>query len=75
MSFKKSEDFPLLIQTLRERLDLSQVKLAEQLGISFKTVNSWENGRNRPSQMAIILIQEKLKAMKEEGVDLLEKYF
>lgn len=75
MSLTKSSDISYLIRTLRQRLELSQVQFAKQLGVSFKTVNSWENRRNRPSQMAMILIQEKLKAMGENGIDLLEKYF
>lgn len=66
---------PDLIRSLRERLELSQVKFAKQLGVSFQTVNGWENGHHQPSRIAMILIREQLEAMGEQGEDLLKKYF
>ena len=66
---------PDLIRSLRERLELSQVKFAKQLGVSFQTVNGWENGHHQPSRIAMRLIREQLEAMGEQGKDLLKKYF
>ena len=63
-----------LIRTLRLRLGLSQRQFAEQLGVVFQTVNNWENGRTKPTRMALMLIREKLEEMGEEGKDLLEQY-
>ncbi len=40
------------IRQLRSRLGLTQVNLAERLGVSFPTVNRWENGRSAPSQLS-----------------------
>jgi superfamily II DNA or RNA helicase/DNA-binding XRE family transcriptional regulator len=45
------DDFPDQIKQLRSRLGLTQVELAERLGVSFPTVNRWENGKSRPSQL------------------------
>ena len=40
------------IRTLRGRLGLTQVELATRLGVSFATVNRWENEQTRPSALA-----------------------
>jgi transcriptional regulator with XRE-family HTH domain len=41
-------DFPALVRALRQRLGLTQEQLAQQLGVSFSTVNVWENGKRAP---------------------------
>ncbi len=41
------------IIALRKRLGLSQEKLAQRLGVSWHTVNRWENDKRKPSQLAI----------------------
>ncbi len=37
------------IETIRNKLGLSQRQFAEKLGVSQKTVWSWESGRSEPS--------------------------
>jgi DNA-binding transcriptional regulator YiaG len=37
---------------VRGRLLISQEQLAEEIGVSFATVNRWEQGRNEPSFLA-----------------------
>lgn len=64
-----------LILELRNRLGLSQEKLAAKLGVSFNTVNRWENGHSKPSPMAMKLIEQQLQQLGERGTDLLEQYF
>ena len=44
--------FSGLVKVLRQQLALSQEDLARQLGVSFATVNRWENGRRTPSRLA-----------------------
>ncbi len=68
-------DIPCLVRTLRERLGLSQEKLAVTLGVSFQTVNRWERGHAKPSQLALNAIEQKLADMGGQGSDLLHKYF
>lgn len=46
------DSFAVRVKQLRERLDLTQEALAESLGVSFATVNRWENGRTEPSKLA-----------------------
>ena len=41
-----------LIKQIRTYLNLSQAELANQLNVSFATVNRWENGRAVPNRLA-----------------------
>jgi DNA-binding transcriptional regulator YiaG len=50
---KTKDDFGLRLRVLRERLQLTQQGMAESLGVSFATVNRWENGWTAPSKLAI----------------------
>lgn len=51
------------IKQLREKIQLSQEELAKELGVSFASVNRYENGRFEPT----IKVKRKIK-------DLLVKY-
>lgn len=46
-----------IIKEIRSCLGLSQSEFAEKLGVSFATVNRWENSRCEPSQIAINAIK------------------
>lgn len=45
-------EYPEVLRGIRGALDLTQEALAERLGVSFATVNRWENGANRPQRAA-----------------------
>ena len=45
-------EFGSIVKRVRKELGLSQEQLARELSISFSTVNRWENGKSKPSQMA-----------------------
>jgi DNA-binding transcriptional regulator YiaG len=49
----KQYNFVVLIKKMRVQLDLSQEDLAREIGVSYATVNRWENGRFLPSRMAV----------------------
>ena len=40
------------VKRVRKILDYSQDKLAQTLGVSFATINRWENSKNTPSKLA-----------------------
>lgn len=40
------------LKYVREKLFLSQEALAKELGVSFATVNRWENGKHEPGYPA-----------------------
>ncbi|MFL9450665.1 helix-turn-helix domain-containing protein [Tolypothrix bouteillei VB521301_2] len=64
-----------LVRETRKRLGLSQVKFAATLGVSFQSVNRWENGRTKPLPLALKQIEHLLYEMGDSGKDLLVKYF
>jgi DNA-binding transcriptional regulator YiaG len=41
-------DIPGMVKEIRRSLELTQEQLAHELGVTFSTVNAWENGRHRP---------------------------
>jgi DNA-binding transcriptional regulator YiaG len=64
-----------LVRETRQRLELSQAKFAAKLGVSFQSINRWENGRTKPLPIALKQIEQLLHQMGEAGQDLLVKYF
>ena len=50
---KTKEDFGVRVKELREQLHLTQEAMAETLGVSFATVNRWENGWAVPSKLVL----------------------
>ena len=45
-------NFAEKVKFVRTELKLSQEDLARELGVSFATINRWENGRYNPSRLA-----------------------
>ena len=43
------------VHHVRVILNLSQDKLAQLLGVSFATINRWENSRNEPSRLTTLI--------------------
>ena len=68
-------DIPRLVRALRERTGLTQEKFAAKLGVTFPTINRWENGRAKPSPLALKQIEDMLRNQGERGKDLLEEFF
>lgn len=63
-----------LVRELRQRLELTQEQFASELGVTFTTINRWENRHSKPSKMAMMLIEKKVRELGENGTDLLQ-YF
>lgn len=66
MSAKNSE-FRGLVKAVRTQLSLSQEDLARALGVSFATVNRWENGKVKPSKLAKAQFDEFCTKMTKRG--------
>lgn len=49
---------PKHIMWIRKELDFSQEEFAGRLGVSFTTVNRWENGKTQPSSLAVKQLRE-----------------
>ncbi len=55
---------------LRKRLGMTQEQLARELGVTVGTVNRWENGRFRPSPLALRGLERLAeRAMQVERLD------
>jgi len=72
-----------LVRELRQTLKLTQEQFAVQLGVSFPTINRWENGHANPSRLALKQIATLLSelststdaALQEQGRAMQNKYF
>jgi putative transcriptional regulator len=72
-----------LVRELRQTLKLTQEKFAAQLGVTFPTINRWENGHAFPSPLALKQIDSLLKqlsdspdlTLRERSKALQKKYF
>ncbi len=64
---KKNYDYTAFIKEVRSQLTLSQEELARELGVSYATVNRWENGRFRPSRLAVSRLEDFCARMVERG--------
>ncbi len=72
-----------MIRELRHLRALTQEQFAPLLGVTYTTVNRWENGRALPSPLALRQIRSVLEEMgvspneewREGAGQLLERYF
>ena len=45
------ENFAEMVKEVRKQLGLSQEELAHELGVSFATINRWENAKTVPFKL------------------------
>lgn len=45
------------IKSIRESIGLTRAELSELMGVSVKTVQAWESGRNKPNGSSARLLQ------------------
>lgn len=60
-------NFSELVTVMRQQLAISQEDLARQLGVSYATVNRWENGHSKPSRLARAQLSAFCDKMITEG--------
>jgi len=60
-------NYPPLVKEVRRQLALSQEDLARELGVSYATVNRWENGLSKPSKLARAQLDGFCERMQKEG--------
>jgi len=53
----EEQNMPVYVRNLRRRLRMTQEQFGHALGITVGTVSRWENGRNRPSPLAVAEIR------------------
>ena len=59
--------FPELVREVRRQLGISQEELAHELGVSFATINRWENGKTTPFKLPRAQFDAFCKKMTEQG--------
>ena len=64
---EKDADFREMVKEVRRQLGISQEDLARELGVSFATVNRWENGKVRPSRLGKAQFDQFCNQMTESG--------
>lgn len=55
------------VKAVRTALNLSQEELAHALGVSFATVNRWENGKTKPSKLAQRQFEQFCEGKRKQG--------
>ena len=61
-------DYPRRIKSIRGLRGLTQAQFAELVGVSFASVNRWENGQSRPNSLAWRRVVE-LETLPTDGSD------
>ena len=56
-----------MVREVRKQLGISQEELAHELGVSFATINRWENGKTMPSKMAKTVWRQFYQKLIDEG--------
>jgi DNA-binding transcriptional regulator YiaG len=64
-----------LVRELRALTGLTQEKFAARLGVTFPTINRWENNRAKPSPLALEKIESLLRSLGDKGEALHKRYF
>ena len=66
-----TDGLPSLIRDLRDRARLTQEGFARELGVSFATVNRWENGKVTPDRSALADLRAFAERHGSDAADLL----
>ena len=59
------KDISKIIKELQTALGLTQEQFAAKIGVTFSTVNRWENGKGKPSPLAMLRIKELQNKLKQ----------
>jgi len=64
---KAPENIAETVKEVRQQLGLSQEELAHELGVSFSTINRWENSKTVPFKLARRQFEAFCERMTERG--------
>ena len=63
----KDKDISKIVKELRTEMRLTQEQFAAKIGVTFSTVNRWENGKGKPSPLAMKQIEELYQKKHNNG--------
>ncbi len=66
MPKRKRSALSKMVKDIRAKLDLTQEQFAAKVGVTWSTVNRWENARGNPSPLAMGRIEELRKALRKQ---------
>lgn len=67
---EKVPDIPALVKELRQRLHMTQEQFAQKVGVTYSTVNRWENGNRTPQPFLVgrlLELKEELDGKNKKG--------
>lgn len=67
-------EFGQFIYEIRLSMQLTQEQFAMVIGVTFPTVNRWENGHTKPSKLAVHQIEALVEKLGDKGQTILAKY-
>ena len=59
------QDTSKMIRELRAALALTQEQFAAKIGVTYSTINRWENDKGKPSPLAMLRIKQLQKKLKQ----------
>ncbi len=62
----KDKDIPKTVKKLRTAMGLTQEQFAAKIGVTFSTVNRWENDKGKPSPLAMKQVETELEIVVSE---------
>ena len=62
-------DYQKAVKDLRDKLIMTQAEFAKMLGVSFTSINRWENAQNRPTTT---VRKQIVELCKEKNIELKE---
>ena len=63
-----NKDIPKMVRVLRATLGLTQEQFAAKVGVTYSTVNRWENDKGKPSPLALFRVEQIQKIKTEQAV-------
>ena len=63
-----------LIRELRLKIELTREQFVAHLGLTYSSINRWENGYSQPSPLAMQKIEVLTNSLGDHGKDLLAKH-
>lgn len=69
----KQPEIGYLIRELRQLLGLTQEQFGLQVGVSYETINRWENGKMQPSPLALRQLARLTQELRDTHRDLEEQ--
>jgi putative transcriptional regulator len=70
----KQPEASQLLREIRSHVGVTQEQLALHLGVTYSTINRWENQRGKPSPLAVQKIEAMLEQMGDRGRELRIRY-